>query len=263
MTKRKRILIVVCTAALFLIGVGIFVGVIFFSPMSTPAYVAHQGYSESNPGNTPLAFSAAANKDFWGMETDIRFTLDGVPVCQHDADVRFEDDSALAVAEHTYAELRAKPLKNKKTADRVYLCPFTEYLDICAAGDKVAVIELKTVCSLAELTQLLTLVDLHHSRQKSVFVSFEYENMTALRAIDGTIALQYLSETKDDPHFEDCLKDGVSLDVKYNLVTKSLVKKFHNNGLSVNAWTVNSDWYRNKMRRMGVDFITTDRFYKN
>ena len=263
MPKRKRILIVVCTAALFLIGVGIFVGVIFFSPMSTPAYVAHQGYSESNPGNTPLAFSAAANKDFWGMETDIRFTLDGVPVCQHDADVRFEDDSALAVAEHTYAELRAKPLKNKKTAARVYLCPFTEYLDICAAGGKVAVIELKTVCSPAELTQLLTLVDLHHSRQKSVFISFEYENMTALRAIDGTIARQYLSETKDDPHFEDCLKDGVSLDVKYNLVTKSLVKKFHNKGLSVNAWTVNSDWYRNKMRRMGVDFITSDRYYKD
>lgn len=263
MTKRKRIIIVVSVFALFLIGAGIFVGVVFFSPMSDPAYVAHQGYSESNPGNTPLAFSAAANKDFWGMETDIRFTSDGIAVCQHDADVKYEDDTALTVAEHTYAELRAKPMKNKKTADRVYLCPFTEYLDICAAGDNVAVIELKTVCSEAELAQLLALVDEHHSRQKSVFIAFDYENMTALRAMDGTIALQYLSETKNDPHFEDCLKDGVSLDVKYNLVTKSLVKKFHDKGLKVNAWTVNSDWCRNKMRRLGVDFITSDRFYKN
>ena len=263
MTKRKRILIVVCTAALFLIGVGIFVGVIFFSPMSAPAYVAHQGYSESNPGNTPLAFSAAANKGFWGIETDIRFTLDGVPVCQHDEVVKYEDGTALAVAEHTYAELRAKPLKNAKTSDKVYLCPFTEYLDICAAGDIVAVIELKTVCSGAELAELLSLVDIRHSRQKSVFIAFDYENLTALRALDGTLALQYLSETKNDPHFEDCLKDGISLDVKYNLVTKSLVKKFHAEGLTVNAWVVNSDWTRNKMRRMGVDFLTTDRFYKN
>ena len=263
MTKRKKIVIIISALALFLIGAGTFVGVVFFSPMSKPLYVAHRGYSGSNPANTPLSFAAATNKDFWGIETDIRFTSDGVPVCNHDATVKYEDGTELAVAEHTYAELRAKPMKNDKTADKVYLCPFTEYLDLCAYGNKVAVIELKTKCSAAELLQLLTLVDTHHSREKSCFIAFDYSNLLAVRALDATIPLQYLSETKNDKTFDDCLKDGISIDVKYDVVNKTLVKKFHEKDLKVNVWTVNDDWKRAKVRRLKVDFITSDCYYKD
>ena len=263
MTKRNKIIIIVAAIALFVIGAGVFIGVVFFSPMSDPLYVAHRGYSKTNPDNTPLSFAAAANKGFWGIETDIRFTKDGIPVCAHDADVKFEDGTSLVIAENTYAALREKPLKNTKTADKVYLCPFEEYLTACANGDKVAVIELKTICSADELVLLLTKVDALHSRAKSAFIAFDYENLTALRMADESLALQYLSETKNDPRFEDCLKDGISIDVKYNVATKALVKKFHKNGLKVNVWTINTDWRRGEMRRLGVDFITSDVYYKN
>ncbi|MBO4478834.1 MAG: hypothetical protein J5774_00545 [Clostridia bacterium] len=264
MAKRKKILICsIAVFALFLIGAGVFVGVVFFSPMSNPLYVAHRGYSANNPPNTPLAFAAATNKDFWGIETDIRFTKDGIAVCNHDATVKYADGTELSVLENDYATLRAKPLENKQTSDLVYLCPFTEYLDLCAYGDKVAVIELKTACSDAELLRLLTIVDLHHSREKCCFISFDYSNLSALRVIAPGVSLQYLSDTKDDPTFDKCLEDGVSIDVKFNVVNKKLVEKFHEKDLKVNVWTINGDWYRAKMRRLKVDFITSDCYYKN
>lgn len=263
MTKKKKIILICSVAALFLLGVGLFVGIVFFSPMSNPLYVAHRGYSANNPDNTPLAFSAAANKSFWGIETDVRFTKDGIAVCSHDKTVKYADGTVLAVAENDYAALRAKPLENKKTADSVYLCPFTEYLDICAKGDKVAVVEMKDLYTDEEVSALLALVDAHYSRKNCCFIAFDYENLTRLRAIDGSLSLQYLSETKNDPRFDDCLRDGFSIDVKYNVINKALVKKFHEKNLQVNVWTINSDWKRGKMRRLGVDYITGDVFYKN
>lgn len=263
MTKRKKILIVISTFALFLIGAGTYVGVAFFSPMSKPLYIAHRGYSAINPANTPISFAAAANKKFWGIETDVRFTSDGVAVCNHDATVKYEDGTELTIAEHSYAELRAKPMKNDKTADKVYLCPFTEYLDICAGGKKTAVIELKSDCSAEDVAALLALVDAHHSREKCVFISFNYGNLLAVRAADPDLPLQYLSSTQNDKTFDNCLKDGVSIDVKYDVVTKDLVKKFHDKGLKVNVWTIDDDKLRIKMRKLKVDFITSDCYYKN
>ena len=44
MTKRNKIIIIVAAVALFVIGAGVFIGVVFFSPMSDPLYVAHRGY---------------------------------------------------------------------------------------------------------------------------------------------------------------------------------------------------------------------------
>ncbi|MBR4173140.1 MAG: hypothetical protein IKR46_02080, partial [Clostridia bacterium] len=144
-------IIVFSLIGVFVVGVASYVGVVFLSPKSAPLYVAHRGYSISNPDNTPLSFAAAANKDFWGIETDIRFTKDGVPVCNHDADVKYADGTTLAIKDNDYATLRAKPLLNEKTKDNVYLCPLSEYLSCCAAGNKVAVIELKYLFSDEEL----------------------------------------------------------------------------------------------------------------
>ena len=263
MSKKAKLIVVISVIALFLIGAGTFIGVVFFSPMSSPLYVAHRGYSATNPDNTPLAFTAAANKGFWGIETDIRFTKDGVAVCNHDADVKYADGTKLLVSENTYSELRAKPLLNTKTADSVYLCPFSEYLSCCKSGNKVAVVELKEVCSEEQIDLLLSIIDAVYSREKCCFIAFDYENLLSLRVKDKSIPLQYLSETKNDARFDDCLQDGISIDVKYNVINKKLVKAFHNKGLKVNVWTIDSDWKRGKMRRLGVDFITSNKFYKN
>lgn len=50
--------------------------------------IAHRGYSARHPENGTAAFEAAiaAGADF--IETDVRLTRDGVPVCWHDPDLK-------------------------------------------------------------------------------------------------------------------------------------------------------------------------------
>jgi len=56
--------------------------------------------------NTLAAFHEANRRGVWGVEADVRFTADGVPVIHHDADTRRVFGHNLCVHEVTFNELR-------------------------------------------------------------------------------------------------------------------------------------------------------------
>ena len=231
-----------------------------FLPKSDPLYVAHRGYSQAYLGNTEGAFRAAAAMDFYGIETDVRKTKDGVYICQHDDTVKFADGTEKLPSEATFAELSSKPLRNDKSEDAVYLCTFADYLEICKSGNKVAVIELKEDFSSEDLREILALVNDRYDPASVSVISFYYDALLRVRAENPALPLQYLSEQKNDPIFDRCLKDGVSIDVRQSILTKALVDSFHKAGLTVNTWTINKQFDRNIVRIKGVDYITTDLF---
>lgn len=246
------------------LAVGVPGGIVLFAPKSDPEYVAHRGFSEYYPDNTVASFTAAAeNEGFFGIETDIRKTIDGALVCSHDADAVFVDGSKLTVEKSTYAELTAKPLKNEKTQDDAYICTFKEYLSVCKSGNKVAVVELKDVFTDEMIAQVLAEIDEVYDRKKCTVIAFDYDSLYRMHIADPTIELQYLSSEKKDPHFEDCLKEGFSIDVYYKVASLSLVNKFHKKGLQVNVWTINDKRRQNRVRRLGVDYITSNVYYEN
>lgn len=260
--KKKLWIIAAIALGIALLVLLVLLGIYIFSPRSEVKYVAHMGYSAQYVGNTAEAFQAAAGLGFYGIETDVRETKDGVFVCHHDAEAILADGTKKEVSDSTFAELTATQLKTKKTNQPFDLCTFETYLDICKSGGKVAVIELKEVCNAEKLGRILDLVDLHYDRKKVTFIAFDFVNLTRLRAIDPTLSLQYLSESKDDPCFADCLEQKISIDVKQNVLTKTMVKDFHAAGLTVNVWTVNRKYDLSIVRIKGVDYVTTDNFYE-
>ena len=249
------ILIIVLAVTIFLIINNI--------SKSNPQYVAHQGYSSKYPGNTALSFTKAAEMPFDGIETDIKQTSDGLFVCNHDNTVVYNDGTKLKISTSTYAELKAKPLKNDKTDDEVYLCGFDEYLDICKNGGKIAVIELKEDFSDEKVAKAFEIIDAHYDRSKCLFIAFDFDSICRVHSYDGNVEVQYLSKTINDENIEKCLNLGISLDIQFALCTEILVKKFHAKGLKVNVWTVDSKIVKEFLRRMKVDYITTNKLYEN
>lgn len=69
--------------------------------------IAHQGYSETDTYNRSKAggYIRAKEKGFNYGETDIRFTLDGIPVCAHDATF-VSDGITIVIADETLAQLK-------------------------------------------------------------------------------------------------------------------------------------------------------------
>ena len=261
----KKVLIIVIVSVLAALVVAAFVltGILLGAPRSDPQYVAHRGDSASFPGNTAAAFRAAADKPFYGIETDIRKTKDGVFVCNHDATVTFAGGEEKVVSDSTYAELASKPLKNDLTQEDAYLCTFDEYLEICKSGGKVAVIELKEDFPLEDIRAILAAVDVLYDRESISVITYYMDALLRVKAEDASIPLQYLSETKGDAQFERCLQEGISIDVKQNVLTSRLVKDFHAKGLTVNVWTINKRLDLTIARIKKADYITTDIFYED
>lgn len=260
--KRNKALRTVLFSVLgaVLIALLLSAGAFLFLPKSDPQYVAHRGYSGRYVDNTAASFRAASEMPFYGIETDVRETEDGVFVCNHDETAKYADGGQLTIAASTFTELAEKPLRNTKTDEDAFICTFEDYLRICKSGGKIAVIELKETFNANKIAQILQIVDTAYDRAHISVISFYIEPLLQVRQADPSVEIQYLSDTKDDPNFARCLREDIPVDVRQSILTKKLVREFHNEGLTVNVWTVNKKFDLTVVRIKGVDYVTSNFF---
>ncbi|MBQ6163047.1 MAG: hypothetical protein IJK23_01095 [Clostridia bacterium] len=221
--------------------------------------IAHRGYSGAFPMNTELAFREAARHHSGGAETDIRRTRDGVYVCSHDAEARFADGTELIVEENDFAALTAKPLKNDKTDDAVYLCTLKRYLEVMRDNDMICFVELKGPFTDAQVKEVFDLVAEVYDLKKCILQSFDFDNLLKAHEQFPALPLMWTYGTGES-HYERCFEHGFSIDVDRVVVTEQMVKDFHDHGLEVGVWTVNDAQELARISALGVDYIESDVF---
>lgn len=219
--------------------------------------IAHRGYSSRYLMNTEQAFIEAARHGSGGAETDVRRTKDGVYVLSHDAEARFADGTELLVAESTFAELTAKPLKNDKTENDVYLCTFRRYLEVMRDNDMVCFVELKGPFTDAQVGEVFSMVAEVYDLKKCILQSFDFDNLLRARAQFPDLPLM-LTYGCNESHYERCFDYGFSLDIDYSVVTEEIIRQFHDRGLEVAVWTVNTPEAFERFKHMDVDYIESD-----
>ncbi|RPI43148.1 MAG: cobalamin biosynthesis protein, partial [Betaproteobacteria bacterium] len=69
--------------------------------------VAHRGYCARFPENSIVAFEQAIGAAADLVETDVRMTRDGIPVCWHDPDLRRVAGVGIVIEQVPAAELAA------------------------------------------------------------------------------------------------------------------------------------------------------------
>ena len=224
-----------------------------------PCMIAHRGYSSVFPANTEPAFTGAAAHGSGGAETDIRRTKDGVYVCNHDDEVRFADGTELSVAEHTFAELTAKPLRNTLTPDDTYLCTYRRYLEIMRDNGMICFIELKGPYTEAQVKEVFEIAAEVYELKKCILQSFDFDNLIRCRELFPELPLMYTYGTCES-HYERCFERGISIDCDQFVITPRMVEEFHAHGLEVGLWTVNDEENLRRCLAMGVDYIESDVF---
>ena len=71
-----------------------------------PIIIAHRGGPSDAPENTLAAFKKAKENGANGVEFDLDFTKDGVPVIIHDSTVDRTTDGCGKVSDYTYQDMR-------------------------------------------------------------------------------------------------------------------------------------------------------------
>ena len=223
--------------------------------------VAHRGLSGIERENTLLAFVAAGNRSYWGIECDVHVTKDGKYIVYHDDRTNRQCDRDLALEESTEAEIRSLRVREsgKDTfTDSLKLPYLSEYIDVCARYGKTAVVELKNPMAPEHIANIVRICEEGYDLSDVVFISFCFENLVEVRKIKPRQAMQFLCGEYTDDLLPRLKEHGFGLDIYYKSLTKERVSDLHKAGIRVNCWTCDDRAEAEELLSWGVDYITTN-----
>lgn len=249
-------------------------------------FIAHKGYTEFEQENTLAAFRAALDLGFWGIETDVYMTKDGVFVLSHDAclwgkwytrpeDLTDEVEQRGMIAELTYEQLVR--LTNGKIAT------VEELLQLLRGHQEIPLLELKEVVSSQYPTEtevdafygtadprsmeekrnayaihaLLELVEQYDRLDSCYITSFHPELIEEVRRQNATIQIQYITMEKSFDLDYLC-SHHFGLDWYLPHANEADVKKLKSHGVNVCLWTADNRAQIEKALNLGADAITTN-----
>ena len=253
------------TAALIIVGT---------LGMQAQLIVGHRG-SQWGVENTRAAFINGANAGAWGLECDIRVTGDGSFVISHDDSYKRLGGPETKIANMTTEEVLTTRLTSKRHGITYAGTPCTlgEFLDICNEYNVVPVIEIKVCTSIHSNTKadnepvfdgipaLVNLIDQKKLTHKAVIISFMPGVVDFIHRHYPDLTIQVLAGEEDGSIMEWvewCKQYNMDLDVVHSIVTKEAVDAMHEAGLKVNVWTVDRVEDFERVKALGVDFITTN-----
>ena len=224
--------------------------------------VAHRGLSGIETENTAAAFIAAGNRSYFGAETDIRFSRDGVIVLMHDGNTERVSGEKKFPEKTSFKRLRKLVFKDKIDGEkRGDLCIATleDYLRICKKYDKHCVIEIKTELSPVQASKVAETVEMVYDLKHVTFISFLKSSLITLRALMPQQPMQFLiSEFKAEEHMALLDAYNFDLDVNHKCVTKEMIDEVHAHGHEFNVWTVDDPARAEELAAWGVDYITSN-----
>jgi glycerophosphoryl diester phosphodiesterase len=227
-------------------------------------YIAHRGLSSQAPENTIASFSLAAkNQHFYGIECDVYSTKDGEFVVFHDDNLKRMAKATRNIMDLTYPELSEYSIKTGskiRTYRNEKIPLLTAFLDICLDNNKAAVIEIKKVHDITQLTNLVAILD-NYPSLTVILISFNLNYLKYLRAITN-IDLQYLTQSISTEIMYDCRANHIDMSVDKDKLTPAIVKKLKKEGFKIAVYTVDSISQALQYEKMGIDFLTTNSLWK-
>ena len=223
--------------------------------------VAHRGLSGIERENTAAAFVAAANRSYWGIETDMHRTADGKFIIVHNATLQEVAGENIPVEEVSLATAQEVVLFDKTGGkSRTDLrCPALEdYINICKTYGKHAVLELKSSFTDEETAAYMQIIKDLDYLDHVTFIAFDYQNLVKIRKICPQQSVQFLFTKFTDEIIENVIRDRIDVDVYFYVLTKEIIDRLHTAGLKVNCWTVDRKEDAEILAEWGVDFITSN-----
>ncbi|MCD8384295.1 MAG: Ig-like domain-containing protein [Clostridiales bacterium] len=222
--------------------------------------IAHRGLSGEAPENTVPAFQLAGQAGAWGIETDIVSTSDGVLVCLHDDTIDAMTDGSGRVSGFTYEELMQYHIDAGSNVDQyqdLTIPTFQEYLEICREYDAVAVIELKTLSSTAQVRTVYETICACGMEEQCIVISFQYSYLQALRSYTQDIPVQLVVNAASRTNIAQAATlENSGIDFKTG--SETLIAYAHSLHCTTNVWTVDTASAQESWRAAGIDFITAN-----
>lgn len=219
--------------------------------------VAHRGAFKKNnlPENSIASLREAIRLGCVGSEFDVRMSADDSLVINHDPHYH-----GLDIEKVSFADLRVFPLSNGEP-----LPTLRDYLIEGSTNNSTTklVLEIKPsglgkqrAEKIAE--KVLSLVNELNLGKQIVYISFDYDILKRLLAIDPSLHTQYLEGNKSPLQLK---ADGIrGADYHFSVfkANPAWITEAKKAGIVLNAWTVNESEMMDWLLKEDFDFITTN-----
>ncbi len=226
--------------------------------------VAHRGFSAAAPENTLIAFEKAVRAGANMLEMDVMLTGDGQVIVFHDYRLGRTTNGTGLVSKLTAARIRSLDagmwFNERFSGEKV---PILDEVLEMAKGKVRLNIEMKPrrhdgVGALVE--KCIRAVERHHMSEELMFSSF---NLEALRLIHFSkphlrFAPLYRHNLNPTPRSFPLMYGAQAVVLNHHFLNRTVVRRFHDLGLSVFVYTVNGPRRIEKMIGMEVDGVISD-----
>ena len=208
--------------------------------------INHRGYNVEYPENTLLAFRKSRERGFNAVETDVRFTSDGVAVCLHDSTINRTSNGTGNIADMTYETALTYDFgawKNSAYAGQK-LPTFEEFLKLCRNIGLSAYVELK-VGTQEQIEGIVRTVIKCGMKNHVTWISYNTPQLTYVKNVDDSARLGLLGNTITQSlitNYALTLKTGkneVFMGTDYNNLTNEIVDLCIDNNLPIEVFTLN------------------------
>ncbi len=229
-----------------------------------PIFIGHRG-SYMGVMNTVEAYNNGVDHyGYQGLECDVRVTADGYYVISHDETTNAVGGN-LTVANATLAQLQAETYTQTRGGVTYtgHICTVAEYLDICVEKDVIPVVELKWTTGInnndmSNFPGLAALIEEKGLTHKAIILTSMRNSLEYVRTNFPALKCQFLCNSNWSTHFDWIVQWGLMPSIEAGCLDKYTVKRFHDKGLDVAVWTVNSLANYKLYGEMGVAMITCD-----
>lgn len=240
--------------------------------LKKPKIIAHRGANRHAPQNTIPAFEKALEIGVDGTETDVHSTKDGYIVICHNDTVDEMSNGTGAIGNYMFEDIRKLDFGSKFSEEfaGTTLPTVEEYLDCMAKDDSLSIINIEIKpCKTDRADIVRKTIDAVKERglfDKLLISSFDYKMLIEVKKYNKNCKTAYLYPTYGQivskwliQPLHLAKKIGCdALHPHKAFANKLLVKRAHNAGMKVNAWTVDEEKDIIKMVQNGVDGIITD-----
>ena len=230
--------------------------------------ISHRGASAYAPENTLEAFNLAVKMGSKDFEFDIHLTKDKIPVVHHDfhlfrtagieaeiADLNYSDLKKINVSRHFSSDYKFQYIPRLEEVLEI-ISPVAQFINFEIKNDNNAYKGIEKI-----ITDFVRLKkDIF---EKTVLSCFDYPTAKRIRQCDKEVKMGYLGHSLTNLLLPIALKraraiEAYSFHINFKIVFKRNVKRLHQAGLKVYAYTVDDFKDVLRMKENGVDGIFTN-----
>ncbi len=229
-----------------------------------PLVIAHRGASSCTPENTMIAFRTAINLGADGIEVDVKFSRDGVPVIHHDMTVDRTTNGTGKVKDLTLSELKLLDAGSSFSPEfsGEQVPTLGELLEFARDG---ILLNLELTNYSTPLDQLphtvIEMIEKAGLVESILISSFNPMNLIKVKRAKPNMRIALLVGGIIPSWAQGPIRKIVpyhDLNPHHTLIDETMVRTIHQTGGRVYAWTVNQYDRILTLLEMGVDGIITD-----